>query len=56
MATKITAKKPFSVNKRSHALNATKSFQKPNKVKITINGEKITTTAREARTLRKANI
>ena len=40
MAKKVTTKKPLSVNLRSHALNATKSFQKPNKVTVTINGEK----------------
>ena len=31
MAKKVTTKKPLSVNLRSHALNATKSFQKPKK-------------------------
>lgn len=53
MATKMTTKKPLSVNKRSHALNATKSFQKPNKVKITVDGKKVVTTAREAKALKK---
>lgn len=54
MAKKITTKKPLSVNKRSHALNATKSFQKPNKVTITIDGKKVVTTAREAKAYKKA--
>lgn len=54
MAKKVTTKKPLSVNLRSHALNATKSFQKPNKVTVTINGEKILTSAREARSMKKA--
>ena len=30
MAKKVTTKKPLSGNKRSHALNATKTKQKPN--------------------------
>ena len=54
MAKKVTTKKPLSVNLRSHALNATKSFQKPNKVTVTINGEKIVTSAREARSMKTA--
>jgi len=53
MAKKITNKKPLTVNLRSHALNATKSKQKPNLIKTTINGEKVITTAREARTAKK---
>ena len=54
MAKKVSTKKPLSVNLRSHALNATKSFQKPNKITVTINGVKIKTTAREARAMKKA--
>lgn len=54
MAIKITTKKPKTVNKRSHALNATKSKQKPNMVTITVNGVKIKTSAREAKTIKKA--
>ncbi len=53
MAKKVTKKKPLTVNLRSHALNATKSKQKPNLVKTVINGEKVITTAREARTAKK---
>ena len=53
MAKKVTKKKPLTVNLRSHACNATKSKQKPNLVKTVINGEKVITTAREARTAKK---
>ena len=53
MATRITTKKPLVGNRRSHALNATKHAQKPNLQTYTVNGEKIVTSAREARTLRK---
>ncbi len=55
MATKITSKKPLSGNNRSHALNATKKMQKPNLQKKTVNGQKVILSAREARTLNKAN-
>jgi ribosomal protein L28 len=54
MATKCTNKKPLTVNKRSHALNATKSKQKPNLIKMVIDGKKVVTSAREARTARKS--
>ena len=53
MATKITTKRPLVGNRRSHALNATKHAQKPNYQTYTIDGEKIVTTAREARSFRK---
>ena len=53
MAKKISTKKPLSGNRRSHALNATKHAQKPNFQKVTINGEKVVITAREARTIKK---
>ncbi|NMA50905.1 MAG: 50S ribosomal protein L28 [Mollicutes bacterium] len=53
MATKVTTKKPLKGNRRSHALNKTKRAQKPNLQKKTIDGEKIITSAREARTFRK---
>jgi large subunit ribosomal protein L28 len=53
MAKKLSAKKPLTGNRRSHALNATKHAQKPNYQKVTINGEKVVLSAREARTLKK---
>lgn len=49
MAKKVTTKKPLSVNSRSKACNATRTRQKPNIQKKTINGEKVITTAREAK-------
>ena len=55
MATKLTAKKPLSGNRRSHALNATKMKQKPNLQKKTINGQKVVISTREAKTLNKAS-
>lgn len=54
MATKVTTKKPLFGNRRSHALNATKMRQNPNLQTYTIDGEKVKLTAREARTMRKA--
>ena len=54
MATKVTTKKPLFGNKRSHALYATKMRQNPNLQTYTIDGQKVKLTAREARTMRKA--
>ena len=53
MAKKVTNKNPLTVNLRSHALNATKSKQKPNLIQPTIDGKKVVTSAREARTTKK---
>ena len=53
MAKKITNKKPLTVNLRSHAENATKSTQKPNLIKTTVDGKKVIISAREARTIKK---
>ncbi len=53
MATKVTKKKPLSVNLRSKACNATKSRQKPNLQKKTIDGKQVIISAREAKTLAK---
>jgi len=53
MATKLTRKKPNFANSRSHALNATTKKQNVNLQKVTINGEKVILSAREARTLKK---
>ena len=53
MATKVTRKKPNFGNARSHACNATKRKQKVNTQKMTINGEKVVISTREARTLNK---
>ena len=53
MTKKVTTKKPLTVNLRSHALNATKSQQKPNLIKTTVDGKKVIISAREARTIKK---
>jgi ribosomal protein L28 len=53
MAKKVTKKKPLFGNLRSHALNITKTRQKPNLQKKTINGEKVIISAREAKKLNK---
>lgn len=55
MAKKVTAKKPLAGNRRSHALNATRHFQKPNLQQVTIDGKKVRISARELRTLNKAS-
>ncbi len=49
MATKVSKKKPFTVNLRSKACNATKSRQKPNLQKKTIDGKRVIISAREAK-------
>ena len=54
MAKKATTKKPLSVNKRSHALNITKSRQKPNLQQTTIDGKKVVLSAREIKKSKKA--
>lgn len=53
MANKITSKRANTANNVSHAKNATKKRQKLNFQYVTINGVRIKTTAREARTLNK---
>ncbi|MDD4187568.1 MAG: bL28 family ribosomal protein [Bacilli bacterium] len=53
MAKKVSTKKPLFGNKRSHALNATKTKQKPNFQTVTINGIKVKLTAREAKLFKK---
>lgn len=53
MAVKVTTKKPNFANARSHALNITKKKQGVNKQKTTINGVKVVTSVREARTFKK---
>lgn len=56
MAKKISTKKALFGNRRSHSLRATRHAQKPNFQKVTLeNGEKVIMTARELRTLRKAD-
>lgn len=53
---KVTSKKPLFGNLRSHACNAVKHAQKPNYTKVTLdNGQKVVMSARELRTLKKAD-
>ena len=55
MSKKVTSKKPLFGNNRSHALNATRRAWLPNLQKVTLdNGQTIRISARELRTLKKA--
>lgn len=56
MATKITNKKTNFANNRPNCLKATKHPQKVNLQTVTVDGIKIRTSAREARTLKKYNV
>lgn len=56
MAKNVSKKKPLAVNKRSHAMNATKSRQKLNLQKVRLeDGSVVRLSAREIRTLNKAD-
>ena len=56
MAKKITSKKPLAGNTRSHSCKATKHSRKVNLQKVTLdNGESVRMSARELKTLKKAN-
>ena len=55
MAKKLSSKKPLSIKLSSHANYKTNSKQNPNLQTYKINGVKVRLTAREARTLKKAN-
>ncbi len=56
MATKITFKKPnLKARNVSHANNKSNRTQKLNMQTITVNGIKLKTTAREAKTIKKYN-
>lgn len=54
MAKNISCRTKKSVNRRSKALNATKDFQKLNLQTVTVDGIKVKLSAREAKTLKKA--
>lgn len=54
MATKVTSKKTKSVNNRPNCLKITKRTQKVNLQTVTtVDGKKIRTSAREARSMKK---
>ncbi len=55
MAKNITQRKNNPVNRRSKALNTTKDFQKLNIQTATIDGVKVKLSAKEAKTLKKAD-
>ncbi len=56
MAKKATEKKPLFGNRRSHSLRATRHAQKPNLQQVTLeDGTKVRMSARELRTMKKAN-
>lgn len=56
MAKKVTNKTPLFGNLRSHACNAVRHAQKPNLKKVTLaDGSKVVMSARELRTLKKAD-
>jgi ribosomal protein L28 len=56
MATKITFKKPnLKARNVSHANNKSNRTQKLNMQTVTVNGIKLKTTAREAKTIKKYN-
>ena len=56
MATKVTSKKAKSVNNRPNCLKITKRTQKVNLQTVTTaDGQKIRTSAREARSMKKNN-
>ena len=55
MAIKLTGKKPMFGNNRPNCLKATKRKQNVNMQKITVNGITFKTSAREARTIKKAS-
>lgn len=54
MAKNLSTKKPLSGNRRSHAENATKHKQRPNYQTKKINGVKVTLSAGEWKTMKKA--
>ena len=55
MAKKLTTKTPLFGNKRSHSCRATRHAQNPNLQKVTLDGVSVRMSARELRTLKKAD-
>ena len=55
MAKNISSKKTRTANNRPNCLKVTKRTQKVNLQTITVDGKKYRTSAREARTIKKAN-
>lgn len=55
MAKKVSTKKPLFGNLRSHACNATRTKQRVNMQKVTLNGVTVIMSAKEAKKFRKNN-
>ena len=53
MAKKVTTKKPMFGNKRPFSLKTSRKIQKPNLQNVTINGETVKMSAREAKKFKK---
>ena len=53
MAKKVTTKKPMFGNNRPFSLKTSRKIQKPNLQTVTVNGEKVKMSAREAKKLKK---
>ena len=53
MAEKVTTKKPMFGNNRPFSLKTSRKIQKPNLQTVTVNGEKVKMSAREAKKLKK---
>jgi len=53
MAKKVTTKKPMCRNNRPFSLKTSRKIQKPNLQTVTVNGEKVKMSAREAKRFKK---
>lgn len=53
MAKKVTNKKPMFGNNRPFSLKTSRKIQKPNLQNVTINGEKVKMSTREAKKFKK---
>lgn len=53
MAKKVTTKKPMFGNNRPFSLKTSRKIQKPNLQTVTVNGEKVKMSAREAKKYKK---
>lgn len=56
MAKKVTIKKPMFGNNRPFSLKTSRKIQKPNLQNVTINGETVKMSAREAKKFKKTEI
>ena len=56
MAKKVTNKKPMFGNNRPFSLKTSRKIQKPNLQNVTINGETVKMSAREAKKFKKTEV